>query len=51
MRIIAVVLVAVGKIMVKSPSVEDLSEPKSSVATAAFVSVVFAFELAEGVVL
>ncbi len=48
---IAVVLVAVGKMMVKSPSVEVLSEPKSSAHTAAFVSVVFAFELAEGVVL
>lgn len=51
MRMIAVVLVAVGKMMVKSPSVEVLSEPKSNEATAAFVSVVFAFELAEGVVL
>lgn len=42
---------AVGKMIVKSPAVEVLSEPKSSTATAAFVSVVFAFELAEGVVL
>ena len=32
---IAVVLVALGKIMVKSPSVEVLSEPKSNTATAA----------------
>ena len=47
----AVVLVAVGKMMVKSPAVEVLSEPKSNTATAAFVSVVFAFELAEGVLL
>ena len=50
-RMMAVVLVAVGKMIVKSPSVEVLSEPKSSTATAAFVRVVLAFELAEGVVL
>jgi len=47
----AVVFVAVGKMIVKSPFVEVLSEPKSSTATAALVSVVFAFELAEGVLL
>jgi hypothetical protein len=48
---IAAVLEAVGKIIVKSPAVEVLSEPKSSTATAALVSVVFAVPLAEGVVL
>jgi hypothetical protein len=47
----AVVLVAVGKMIVKSPSVEVLSEPKSRTATAALVSVVLAFEFAEGVLL
>jgi len=47
----AAALVAAGKMMVKSPAVEVLSEPKSRAHTAAFVSVVFAFELAEGVVL
>jgi hypothetical protein len=47
----AVVFVAVGKMMVKSPSVEVLSDPKSSEHTAALVSVVLAFELADGVVL
>ena len=47
----AVVLVAVGKMMVKSPAVAVLSEPKSSTATEAFVKAVLAFELAEGVVL
>lgn len=50
-RMMAVVLVAAGKTIVKSPSVEVLSEPKSSAHTAAFVSVVFAFELADGVLL
>jgi hypothetical protein len=49
--IIAVVLVAVGKMMVKSPAVEVLSEPKSRAHTAALVSVVLAFELADGVLL
>jgi hypothetical protein len=49
--IIAAVLVAAGKTMVKSPAVEVLSEPKSRTATAALVSVVLAFELAEGVLL
>ena len=48
---IAVVLVADGKMMVKSPAVDVLSEPKSNAHTAAFVSVVFAVPLAEGVVL
>jgi hypothetical protein len=48
---IAVVFVAVGNTMVKSPSVDVLSEPKSSAHTAAFVNVVLALELAEGVLL
>lgn len=50
-RMMAVVLAAAGKTMVKSPSVEVLSEPKSSTATAALVRVVLAFEFAEGVLL
>ena len=47
----AVVLEAVGKMMVKSPSVEVLSEPKSNEATAALVKVAPELESADGVVL
>ena len=41
----------VGKMMVKSPSVEVLSEPKSNTQTEALVRDVLATPLAEGVVL
>lgn len=41
----------VGKMMVKSPSVDVLSAPKSRTQTAALVKVVLALLFAEGVVL
>ena len=50
-RIIAVAAAGAGKMIVKSPAVEVLSDPKSRIAHAGFVRAVLALLCAEGVVL